>query len=196
MKLYYAPGACSLADHIALREGGLDAELVKVDLRAKTTETGQDFNAINPKGYVPALALDEGGVLTENIAVLSYLADRSGRLMPASGIERWRTLETTAFISTEVHKNFKPLFTPDATDADKDAAKAMLAKRFGTLAEQLGDRGFLIGEEMTIADCYLCVMLMWAKKNGVEIPASLVAYQERLMQRPAVQQALREEGLT
>src|SRR5215211_6432700 len=119
MKLYYAPGACSLADHIALIEAGLPFQTEKVDLKTKRTETGADYMSLNPKGYVPALELDDGQILTENIAVLSYVADRSGKLMPANGMPRWRVLETTAFISTELHKNFKPFFASGADDTQK-----------------------------------------------------------------------------
>ena len=195
MKLYYAPGACSLADHIALHEAGQTFDLVKVDLKAKTTEDGRDFTRINPKGYVPALELDDGETLTENIAVLSYIADLSGRLMPATGLAHWRVLETTAFISTEIHKSFKPFFNPKASEAEKDEARAMLTKRFGLMEARLGDRAFIVGEEMSIADCYLFVMLLWAAKNGLEVPEHLAGYRDRLKQRPAVRLALEHEGL-
>src|SRR4051812_18910294 len=115
MKLYYSPGACSLADHIALIAAGIDHETEKVDLKVKTTETGRDYRQINPKGYVPALELDDGQILTENIAVLLYIAHSAGKLLP-EGFARWRVIEMTAFISTELHKNFKPLFDPQADD--------------------------------------------------------------------------------
>ncbi len=196
MKLYYTPGACSLADHIALHEAGIAFDRIKVDLRAKTTETGEDFTKINPKGYVPALELDDGETLTENIAIMSYIADLSGKLMPAKGLPHWRVLETLAFISTEIHKNFKPFFSPAASDAERDEARKMLAKRFGLMEERLGDRAFIVGEEMSVADCYLFVMLMWAQKNALDIPAHLSGYFERLKQRPAVKLALEHEGLS
>jgi glutathione S-transferase len=196
MKLYYAPGACSLADRIALNEAGLPFETEKVDLKTKRTETGVDFVSINPKGYVPAIELDDGQILTENIAVLSYIADRSGKLMPANGMPHWRVLETTAFVSTELHKNFKPFFTPDADDALKDEARSVLQKRFALLENGLGDRAFIVGDDMTIADCYLFVMLMWTKeKVGISLPAYLDGYHARLKERPAVKTALRDEGL-
>src|SRR3954463_2562477 len=115
MKLYYSPGACSLADHIALIAARIDHEIEKVDLKIKTTATGKDYRQINPKGYVPALELDDGQILTENIAVLLYIADSSGKLLP-QGFAKWRVIETTAFISTELHKNFKPLFDPSANE--------------------------------------------------------------------------------
>ena len=195
MKLYYSPGACSLADHIALHEAGIAFDRVKVDLKTKATESGEDYTKVNPKGYVPALTLDDGETLTENIAVLSYIADLSGKLMPKDGMPHWRVLETLAFISTELHKNFKPFFKPDSSDLEKDEARALLLKRFGLLAEQVGGRAFIVGDEMSVADCYLFVMLMWAKKNGFDVPAPLAAYFDRLKQRPAVALALQHEGL-
>jgi glutathione S-transferase len=196
MKLYYAPGACSLADHIALLEVGLPFETEKVNLKTKRTETGADYVAINPKGYVPALALDSGEVLTENIAVLSYIADIGGKLMPADGMLRWRVLEATAFISTELHKNFKPFFSPDADDARKAEARSAIEQRLDLLERQLGGHEFVVDGDMTIADCYLFVMLMWAKeKVGVALPTRLEDYFERLKARPAIKRALAEEGL-
>ena len=195
MKLYYSPGACSLADHIALAEAGLPYDLVQVDLKAKRTEDGRDYAAINPKGYVPALELDEGGVLTENIAVLSYISARADGLMPAEGMPRWRALEAMAFVSTELHKNFKPFFNPAASDADKEEAAKMLARRFATAADMLDGRDFIVGDALTPADCYLFVMLMWARKNKIEISETLVDYADRLKQRPAFAKALGEEGL-
>lgn len=196
MKLYFSPGACSLADHIALIEAGLAFDLVKVDLKAKRTADG-DYLTINPKGYVPALALDDGEVLTENIAVLAYIADRSGKLMPSAGIARWRVLEATAFISSELHKNFKPFFSPDSGDSAKRAAQDLLGKRFALLGAQLGRGDFLVGEEISIADCYLFVMLGWAReKAGVDLPANLIAYHDRMKQRPSVAKAVAAEGAT
>jgi len=196
MKLYYAPGACSLADHIALIESATTYELEKVDLKEKKTEHGDDYAKINPKGYVPALQLDDGEILTENIAILSFIAAHSGKLTPSDGIAHWRVLETTAFISTEVHKSFKPLFTPDSGADDQANAKKTLAKRFGYLEERIGEQGFILGESMTIADCYLFVMLKWAKeKGGMALPSRLSAYYERLAARPGVTRALNEEGL-
>lgn len=195
MKLYYTPGACSLADHIALAEAGLGYDLVKVDLRTKQVEGGGDYLAINPNGYVPALELDDGAVLTENIAVLAYIADRSATLMPPSGMQHFRALELLAFISTELHKNFKPFFNPAASAAEKDEAKAVLAGRFAFLGDKLGEQSFLTGDEPTVADCYLFVMLLWAEKNGLEPPAALPAFAARMKARPAVARALSEEGL-
>ncbi|MFT4053145.1 MAG: glutathione transferase GstA [Novosphingobium sp.] len=195
MKLYYAPGACSLADHIALAEAGLPFTLEKVDLKEKRTKTGSDYTTINPKGYVPALALDDGTILTENIAILSYLADQSGKLA-ASPENRWKLLETIAFISTEVHKGFKPFFMPDSTDEAKKAAGENLARRFAYLEAQLAERDYIVGDSFTSADCYLFVMLMWAQKKAkLPLPDDLTRYFDQLSQRPSIRQALSEEGL-
>ncbi len=196
MKLYYAPGACSLADHIALIESGTTYELEKVDLKEKKTEHGDDYAKINPKGYVPALKLDDGEILTENIAILSFIAEQSGKLMPRDGIAHWRVLETTAFISKELHKSFRPLFMPDSSADDQANAKKTLTKRFDFLDGRLADQDFILGETMTIADCYLFVMLMWATgKAGLTLPSRLGAYYERLKARPGIARALHEEGL-
>lgn len=195
MKLYYAPGACSLADHIALIATGIDHQLEKVDLRAKTTETGDDYLAINPKGYVPALQLDSGAILTENIAILAYIADQVHALEPVETLGRFRSLETTAFISTELHKNFKPFFNPAASEAERDEAKQVLAKRFAIVEAQLGDQLFLFGDAIGVADCYLFVMLYWASKRGVEFGEGLADYYARLQAHPAVVRAFAEEGL-
>lgn len=196
MKLYYSPGACSLADHIALIEAGLDYDLVKVDLKAKTTADGADFTAINPKGYVPALELDDGAVLTENLAILSWIADTSGTLMPADGLARYRVIEATAYVSGELHKNFKPYFNPAASELERDEAKAVLTKRFALVEEMLARDAYLAGPDFTIADCYLFVVMNWAvNKVKLELPPQVMAHYTRLGARPSVQQALREEGL-
>lgn len=195
MKLYYAPGACSLADHIALIQSELPFDTEKVDLKGKTTEGGSDYIKINPKGYVPALALEDGGILTENIAILSYIGDRSVKLMPPEDLARYRGLEALAYISTELHKGFKPFFTPNASAQDTSAAGEALLKRFALLGQQLEDRDYLLGE-FSVADCYLFVMLMWAKtKVGLDVGGSLARYYDRLSQRPSVRQALADEGL-
>ncbi len=194
MKLYLAPGACSLADHIALHEAGLDFEPVKVDLKTKTTETGEDFRAVNPKGYVPALAFDDGQVLTENIAILSWIADRVPRLAPQGVLGRYRLLETMAFISTELHKGFKPFFTPDADEGQKAKARESIAQRLGLLSDKVGE-GYLFGGQAGVADAYLYVMLRWSKQNGVPIPATLTAFGDRMETRAAVKLALQHEGL-
>ncbi|WP_232493116.1 glutathione transferase GstA [Novosphingobium kaempferiae] len=195
MKLYYAPGACSLADHIAIVEAGLPFTPEKVDLKEKRTETDSDYTTINPKGYVPALALDDGSILTENIAILSYLADRSEKIAASPG-DRWKMLETIAFISTEVHKGFKPFFMPDSSDEAKKAAGDNLARRFAYLEAQLAERDYIVGDTFTTADCYLFVMLMWAQKKArLPLPNALTRYFDQLTQRPSIRQALSEEGL-
>ncbi|WP_374309491.1 glutathione transferase GstA [Methylocella sp.] len=196
MKLYYAPGACSLASHIALIEAGLPFKLEKIDLKTKKTETGANFLSVNPKGYVPALVLDDGAVLTENVAILSYIGAKAPKLMPAEGLAHWRALEMLAFISTEVHKSFKPIFDPSADEAARKAAQARIGSRLAFLADAMGGNPFVLGADLSVADCYLFVMLSWAlAKGGIDVPPSLRAYHERLKKRPAFAQALKEEGL-
>lgn len=194
MKLYYAKGACSLADHIALREAGLPFELERVDLKEKRTEHGDDYTAINPKGYVPALRIDGGEILSENIAVLDWIAGQAPALAPSGAMGRTHLLEALAYISTEVHKSFKPIFTPGSSDADKATAGEMVTKRVTYLAETIkGD--YLLGNSMTVADAYLFVMLLWARKNAITVPDPLPAWFDRMMARPSVAAALEAEGL-
>jgi len=193
MKLYFAPGACSLADHIALHEAGLPFDHIKVDLKAKKTETGEDFATINPKGYVPALALDSGEVLSENIAILDWIAHQNTALAPSGPMGHTHLLEALAFISTEIHKSFKPFFA-GAGDADKSKASEMIVKRMGYLANTLkGD--FIFGNQVSVADCYLFVMLQWAKKFGIAAPEKLNGFDDRMMALPSVQKAMKHEGL-
>jgi glutathione S-transferase len=194
MILYYAPGGCSLADHIALIEAGLPYKLVKV-VRGKRTEDGRDFMTINPKGYLPALGLDDGPVLTENLAILAYIAHQAGTLLPEDGLDRWRAFEATSFMSTEFHGNFRPFFH-GANQAERDKARQLLVKHFATIAEQLGDRPFLVGDRMTIADPYLVVMLMWAGKFEIKVPKRLSDYLARMKTMPSVARALADEGLS
>lgn len=194
MKLYYSPGACSLAGHIALHEAELDFQHVKVDLKTKKTESGDDFAEVNPKGYVPALVLDSGELLTENIAVLDWIAHQSIALKPEGALGRTRLLERLAFISTELHKGFGPFFK-GGSDEEKTKASEGLAKRFAQLAQTIeGD--YLTGDRPSVADFYLFVMLVWAGKNGVEVPERLAALRDRLMERPAVRAAMEHEGLS
>lgn len=195
MKLYYAPGACSLAGHIALHEAGLAFDQVKVDLKSHQTEDGRPFTTINPKGYVPALVFDDDQVLTENVAILSWIADQAPTLAPNGSMGRWRLLETLAYISTEVHKAFKPFFKPGATDQEKSDAGRQIEKRLELLDARLG-AGYLFGAEVTVADPYLFVMLRWAKANGLKISERLGAFMERMGDRPAVRLALQHEGLS
>lgn len=200
MKLYYLKGACSLASYISLIEAGQKFEAHDIDRATKKTGDGRDFNAINPKGYAPALQLDNGEVLTENVAVLSYIAslDKSGKLGAAPGIPGcFRLLEWLAYISSEVHKNYSPLFNPNATDDMKASAKANLARRLGFIEERLGDKPYLTGNDFTVADAYLYVVMSWSPRVGVDLSAfpKLRAFSERVHARPAVQQARKGEGL-
>jgi glutathione S-transferase len=194
MKLYYAPGACSLADRISLHEAGLAAAFEKVDLKSKRTETGADFMVINPKGYVPALVLDSGETLTENIAVLSWIADQAPALAPTGPLGHIRLLEALAFISTEVHKSFKPFITHGARDADRANAAEAISKRLEFIAKTLSGP-YLLGAHFTVADAYLFVTLRWASQFGVTIPVPLIQYFQRMMARDSVREALAEEGL-
>jgi glutathione S-transferase len=193
MKLYYAKGACSLSDRISLHEAGLTATFEKVDLKSKRTETGADFMAINPKGYVPLLVLDSGEMVTENIAVLSWIASQAPELAPTGSLGHIRLLEALAFISTEVHHSFKPFFH---RAADEDMVKATKAAsgRFDLIAGTLS-APYLFDSRFTVADAYLFVTLIWARKFGVPVPTSLTQYFQRVMERKSVRQALAEEGL-
>ncbi|TCP98171.1 glutathione S-transferase [Sphingomonas sp. PP-F2F-A104-K0414] len=193
MKLYYSPGACSLADHIALHEAGIPFEHEKVDLKAKRTESGVDFTTINPKGYVPALTLDSGETLSENIAILDWIAHQDTALKPAGAMGHTHLLEALAFISTEIHKSFKPFFS-GAGDDEKAKAAETIVKRMTYLADTMqGD--FLFGADVSVADFYLFVMLLWARKNEITVPTNLAAFRDRLMTRPSVQKAMQHEGL-
>jgi glutathione S-transferase len=200
MKLYYYPGACSLAPHIVAREAGIALTLEKVDLANRTTETGANYLAVNPKGYVPALGLQDNSVLTEASAIIQYLADSQSKadLAPAHGsMERYRLIEWLGFISTEIHKGFGPLWNPATPDAVKAATKERLASRFAYLDEKLGSQPFLMGDTFTIADAYLFTVVNWTNFHAIDISSfpNLQAFQARIAARPAVQQALEAEGL-
>ncbi|WP_262027978.1 glutathione transferase GstA [Microvirga sp. Mcv34] len=200
MKLYYTPGACSLAPHIVAREAGLPVTLVKVDLAKHLTETGENFRAINPKGYVPAIALQDGSLLTEAAAIIQYLADQQPGtgLAPANGTtERYRLIEWLTFISSEIHKGFGPLWNPSTPDATKAATKDRLATRFAYLDEVLGKQPFLMGETFTIADAYLFTVVNWTNFHAIDISSfkNLSAFMARVAERPKVQEALVAEGL-
>ena len=200
MKLYYSPGACSLAPHIAICEAGLPFAGEKVNLQTKKTESGGDFLQINAKGSVPALALDDGGVLTECAVILQYIADRApaAKLAPPAGtFERYRLMEWLNYVSTEIHKGFSPLWNPKATPEWKAAAVALLGARLDWLARQLDGKPYLTGESFSVADAYLFTVLSWGAHVGVDLGKwpTLAAYQARVGHRPKVQQALREEGL-
>jgi len=192
MKLYYSPGACSLASHIALIESGRDFDATKVDLSQHTTEDGEDFYQISPRGYVPAIVTDECGLLTENGAVLPYLAHATGA-MP-DGEAYFRLHEWIGFIGTEIHGAYGPLFGGAEGDA-KEQAKAAVAKTY-QLAETLMDgRKWLVTNCPTVADNYLFVTLLWADKFGIELPQSLQDFRARNKARDSVQQAMKAEGL-
>jgi len=200
MKLYMKPGACSLASHIVLREAGLPFDLVKVDLAAKKTEDGGDFLAINPKGQVPTLGLDEGGILTEGPVIMQYVADKApaATLVPAAGsLERYRVLEWLNFIGTEVHKTFSPLFRPTTPDAFKATIKELLAVKIGVLDARLAGSRFLAGDSFTVADAYAFTVLRWAAPMGIDLGRwpNVAAYVARVAERPAVREALAAEGL-
>ena len=197
MKLYYSPGACSLSTHIILCEGNFKFEIEKVDLRAKTTETGKDFNAVSAKGYVPVLILDDGNTLTEGPAITQYLADQRPdlKLAPANGtLARTQLQAWLNYITSELHKNFGPLFK-GGTDEEKAKAVEILKKRFG-YAEDEFKGPFLSGENFTIADSYLFVVLNWlkVKKLDLDLP-KLWAFHARVGSRPAVIKAMQAEGL-
>jgi glutathione S-transferase len=200
MKLYYSPGACSLSPHIVLREAGLSFEIEKVDLRTKKTESGKDFTAINPKGYVPALQLDDGSLLTEGPAIVQYIADKApqSKLAPAHGtMERYRLQELLNFISTEIHKGFSPLFNPSYPEEVKKTFRENLGKRFDNLNGPLEKGPFLMGEQFTVADAYLFTVLNWCQWVNIDLSKwpVLQAYQGRVAARPHVQAALKAEGL-
>jgi glutathione S-transferase len=199
MKLYYSPAACSLAAHIAAKEGGLALDLVRVDLKTHRTEHGDDYRRLNPKGYVPALELDDGSLLTENVAILPYLADQSPEAdlaPPPQTMARTRLLEWLAFLATELHKAFGPIFH-HGDDALKAEARETIEKWLAYVAARLADRDFLMGAHFSVADAYLFVMLRWL--DLAQIPLSrfpvLVPYHARIAARPAVQAAMKEERL-
>ena len=192
MKFYYSPGACSLASHIALIEGDMDYDAVKVDLSEHKTENGEDFYRISPRGYVPAIAIDGHGILTENPAVLTYLAEHTQGL--PKGHDFYRLLEWLGFIGTEIHGGYHPLFGKD-TDERQAKAKEMLAKKFRLVVELMDGSDWLVGDGPTVADNYLFVTLLWADKFGVDLPQELVAFRNRNLDREAVKQAMKSEGL-
>jgi len=193
MKLYYAPGACSLAAHIVLRELGRPFQLVAVSLSRKTTADGRDYLGVNPKGYVPALELDDGAVLTEGPAILQYLADlEPGRALaaPNGTLARYRLQEWLAFINSELHKSFGPLFDPAAPDALKDHARETLSRRLGFVAGAL-EGPYLTGAAFTVADAYLYTVLTWTAHVGPGLAAwpVLAEYRARLAARPSIRDA-------
>jgi glutathione S-transferase len=199
LKLFYKAGACSLASHIVLLESGLPFDIEAVDLKTKLTASGADFSKINAKGYVPALMLDNNELLTEGPAIMQYVADQvpAKHLAPlADAMARYRLQAWLTFIGTELHKNFSPFFMGAGADW-KAAASAKLEQRFGYVAEQLAERPYLLGDEFSIGDAYLWVVMSWAEHVDFDLGKwpVLGAYQARIAARPAVQAALKAEGL-
>ena len=200
MKLYYSPGACSLSPHIALLEAGLPYDLVKVDLRAKKLENGDDYLKINPKGQVPALALDNGEVVTEGPVIVQMIADKASakNLAPArDSAERYKLQEWLNYITAELHKNFGPMFSPVLADDAKAFFKDRVMGKFKYVESQLAGRDYVMGKQFTVADGYLFTMLAWADRLKFDLSAmpNLLAYKARVGARPKVQEALTKEGL-
>lgn len=199
MKLYYSPGACSQAAHILLHEAGIEHSSEAVDIRAKRTASGGDYLAINPKGAVPAIELDDGEVLTENGAVLQYIGEQAGDegLIPAGGMARYRVIEWLSYLGSDVHKSFGPLFNPASSDEAKQAARDMVGKKFDFLERSLDGRDYLTGASMSVADPYLFAMLGWTGKLGIDLSRwpNLAALRKRMEQRDTVRTVLQAEGL-
>jgi len=200
MKLYYSPGACSLSPHIVARELGIPVELKKVDNKNKTIEGGGDYWQVNGRGYVPARELDNGQVLTEGPPIVQYLADQKPEagLAPKNGsLERYRLQEWLNFLTSEVHKQFSPLFKPNTPEDYKKIAKENLAARFDWLDKQLAGKDYLTGKAFSVADAYLFVLLNWTKFQSIDLARwpNLAAFQARVGARPKVQEALQAEGL-
>jgi glutathione S-transferase len=193
MILYYSPGACSLADHIALEEAGLKFDAEQVDLKTHKLQDGTSYYEVNPKGYVPALRLDDGKVITENIAILSYIADQAPALIPQGPLGRYSLLEMLGFISTELHKSFSPLFR-NPSEADRKAAVDKITARLDYIAKEV-QGPYLFGKSATVADAYLFLMLLWAGKFGIPVPKSLQTLADHMRSRPTVQAALKREHL-
>ena len=199
MKLYFAPGACSLAPHIALREAGLAFDLEQVDLRAKQIKSGGDYRAVNAKGSVPAIALDDGQVLTEDAVILQWIADRKpeAHLAPAAGtMERYRLQEWLNWVATELHKGISPFFNPRASDEWKGILRERLDNQFAFLAGRMA-KPYVMGAQYTVADSYLYTILRWTGMHKIELGKwpDIPAFMERVTQRPATQAALKAEGL-
>jgi glutathione S-transferase len=200
MKLYYSPGACSLSPHIVAHELGLPVAIEKVDTKAKTTESGRDYLQVTEKGYVPALELDNGDVLTEGPAIVQYLADQKAgtTLAPANGtFARARLQETLGYINSEIHKTYSPLFKADTPDATRSERLEYLRKRYGLIEKTLAKQNWLLGDHFTVADAYLFTVTRWAEFVKLDLSPfpALQAFQQRVTARPAVQAALAAEGL-
>jgi glutathione S-transferase len=200
MKLYYMPGACSLSPHIVAQELGIKLDLEKVDLMSKKTDKGRDYLAVNPKGYVPALELDSGHVLTEGPAIVQYLADQKpdAGLVPKAGtLDRYRVQEMLSYINSEIHKTYSPLFNPSTSAEVKKEREEYLRKRYAVIENAFDGKPFLFGDKFTVADAYLFVVTSWAAFLKLDLSAfpKLMDFQKRVAARPAVQAAMKAEGL-
>ena len=200
MKLYFSPGACSLSPHIVANEAGISLELVKVDVRSKTVAREGDFWDVNPKGYVPALELDDGEVLTEGPAIVQFLADRApaAALAPANGtFQRVRLQEALNYLTSEIHKAYSPLFKPDVLPAVREERLAHLGRHYALIEKQLEGRKYLLGDLFTVADAYLFTLTRWARSVTLDLSGfpNLEAFQKRVGSRKAVLDAMRAEGL-
>jgi glutathione S-transferase len=199
MKLYYAPSACSLSPHIISNELNLPMEFIRIDTKTKKTENGEDFFKISPKGYVPALVLDDGTLLTEGPVIVQYLAESANNteLLPeARSMGRYKAMEILNFITSELHKSFSPLFNRAISDDVKSYASDKVKERINLLdTHLLGDKPFLMGDKFTVCDAYCFTVLNWTSFVDIELSPNLKAYQQRVASRPAVQKSMREEGL-
>lgn len=200
MRLFYSSGACSLSPHIVAREAGIELDLQKVDLKTKTMVSEGDYLAINPKGSVPALQLDDGEILTEGPVIVQYLADlrpEKGLAPPAGTLERYRLQEWLAYISSELHKSYSPLFRPDTPAQTRTERQAYLNRRYTLVEQRLATQPYLLGTAFTVADAYLFTVTNWAGMVKLDLSAfpNLRAFQERIAARPAVKAAMSAEGL-
>lgn len=200
MKLYYAPGACSLSPHIVLREANVPFQLVKTDLKAKTTEDGQDFRKVNGAGYIPALELDDGTVITEGPVIVQYIADQLGgsHLAPPNGtLQRYRLQSWLNFVGTELHKGFSPLFNPLVTGEARAVLVDRLSSRIAHLDQHLADKDYIMGAEFSLPDAYAYTVLNWATPRKVDLSPfkNIGPYMDRISKRPSVQAAREAEGM-
>lgn len=200
MKLYYSPGACSLAPHIVAREAGWPLDLVRVDLASHRLADGSDYHGVNPRGQVPALELDDGSLLTEGAVIAQFLADRAQarEVMPAAGtLARYRVMQWQSFVGTELHKSYAPLFKPALPDDTRALFLANLRARYVWLDQHLADKAHLTGDAFTAADAYLFTVTNWSRSVGLDLSglAHIQAFQQRVAARPAVVEAMRAEGL-
>jgi len=200
MKLYYAPGACSLSPHIVSREAGIDLEFERADIAQKKTESGKDFWGVNPKGQVPVLEIDDGQKLTEGPVIVQYLADQKpdSGLVPAAGtINRYRVQEWLNFVASEMHKTYGPLFRPTTPEEFKVLSRELIGRRIAWLDKELVGKQYLMGDKFTVADAYLFTVLRWSPRVGIDLSKSpnVTAYMDRVAARPKVQEALKAEGL-